>query len=124
MPNDVAHFAIHADDCLRAKTFYEKTFGWAFEPWGPPGFWRIHTSPNGIHGALHERRVPVSGEGMIGFECTIAVEDLEVIREKVSANGGRVTMEPFEIDGVGRLIMFEDTESNTVGAMQYNEGVM
>ena len=37
MPNDVAHFAIHADDCQRAKRFYEEVFGWTFEPWGPPG---------------------------------------------------------------------------------------
>ena len=36
MPNDVAHFAIHADDCQRAKRFYEEVFGWTFEPWGPP----------------------------------------------------------------------------------------
>ena len=39
MPNDIAHFAIHADDCPRAKAFYETVFGWTFEPWGPPNFW-------------------------------------------------------------------------------------
>ena len=36
MPNDIAHFAIHADDCQRAKRFYEAVFGWTFEPWGRP----------------------------------------------------------------------------------------
>ncbi len=69
MPNDVAHFAIHADDCQRAKRFYEEVFGWTFEPWGPPDFWRIHTSPKGIFGALQKRRAPVTGSGMIGYEC-------------------------------------------------------
>ena len=122
MPNNVVHFAIHADDCERAKAFYEKTFGWTFEPWGPPHFWRIHTSPGAIHGALQERRTPVSGKGMIGYECSIAVEDVRASVEAIRANGGTLTMEPFEIEGVGMLAMFEDTEGNVVGAMQYVEG--
>lgn len=123
MPNDIAHFAIHADDCHRAKAFYETVFGWSFEPWGPPNFWRIHTSPDAIHGALQERRAPVSGGGMIGFECTIAVSDVASIARSIQDNGGTLTMQPFEIEGVGTLIMFQDTEGNVVGAMQYDEGV-
>ena len=123
MPNDVVHFAIHADDCERAKAFYQSTFGWTFEPWGPPNFWRIHTSPGAIHGALQERRTEVTGEGMIGYECTIGVEDVEAIQKSIQANGGTVAMAPFEIEGVGTLIMFKDTEGNTVGAMQYQEGL-
>ena len=123
MPNDIAHFAIHADDCERAKTFYERAFGWGFEPWGPPNFWRIHTSPGAIHGALQKRRAPVSGQGMIGFECSIAVDDVEAAAKTIEECGGKVTMQPFEIEGVGTLVMFEDTEGNVVGAMQYQEGV-
>ncbi len=123
MPNPIAHFAIHADDCPRAKAFYEKTFGWTFQPWGPPNFWRVFTSPGAIHGALQERRAPVSGPGMIGFECSIAVEDVKAAAKAIVANGGRVTMGPFDIQGVGTLVMFEDTEGNVVGAMQYLGGV-
>ena len=124
MPNDIAHFAIHADDCLRAKAFYEGAFGWTFEPWGPPNFWRIHTSEGAaIHGALQERRTPVTGHGMTGFECSIAVEDALAAASAIRENGGKVTMGPFEIEGVGTLVMFEDTEANVVGAMQYQEGV-
>lgn len=122
MPNDIAHFAINADDCLRAKAFYETVFGWTFEPWGPPNFWRIFTSPGAIHGALQERREPVSGRGMIGFECSIAVEDVKAIARAIEASGGRVTMQPFLIEGVGTLVTFEDTEGNVAGAMQYLEG--
>jgi len=123
MPNDIAHFAIHADDCQRAKTFYERVFGWTFEPWGPPNFWRIHTSPGGIHGALQQRRTPASPGGMTGFECTIAVADVRAIATTIPQHGGVVTMAPFEIEGVGTLVMFEDTEGNRVGAMQYAAGV-
>ena len=121
MPNDIAHFAIHADDCQRAKTFYEQVFGWTFEPWGPPDFWRVHTSPGAIHGALHKRREPITSGGMKGFECTIAVEDVKQMAAAIEAGGGKLSMQPFEIEGVGTLVMFEDTEGNTVGAMQYLE---
>ncbi len=122
MPNDIAHFAIHADDCQRAKRFYEQVFGWTFEPWGPPNFWRIHTSPDAVHGALQERRTPVQGQGMTGYECTVAVEDVKAIAQAIEQHGGKVTMQPFVIEGVGTLIMFEDTEGNTAGAMQYLPG--
>lgn len=122
MSNHIAHFAIHADNCTRAKTFYERTFGWRFEPWGPPDFWRIHTGPGAIHGALQQRRAPVTGSGMVGFECTIAVDDVHATAKAIAANGGRITMGPFEIQGVGTLVMFEDTEANVVGAMQYETG--
>lgn len=119
MPNDIAHFAIHADDCARAKKFYELTFGWTFEPWGQPNFWRIQTSPGAVHGALQQRRTPVEGRAMIGFECTIAVDDVAATAEAIALHGGEVTMPAFDIDGVGTLIMFDDTEGNIVGAMQY-----
>jgi predicted enzyme related to lactoylglutathione lyase len=121
MPNDIAHFAIHADDCARARTFYESVFGWTFEPWGPPGFWLITTSPGALRGALQQRREPVSGRGMIGFECTIAVEDVEATAEAIERSGGKVTLQPFLLESVGTLVMFEDTEQNVVGAMQYLE---
>ncbi len=99
MPNDIAHFAIHADDCQRAKTFYEKTFGWTFEPWGPPNFWRIHTSPEAaVHGALQERRAPVSGPGMIGFECTVGVEAVKAAVQSIQPTGGQRTIPPAQLE--------------------------
>ena len=119
MPNDIAHFAVHADDCQRAKTFYAEVFGWTFEPWGPPGFWLIETSPGALRGALQERRTSVTGGGMIGFECTIAVADVEATARDIEAHGGKITMAAMEIPTVGTLVMFQDTEGNTVGAMQY-----
>ena len=123
MPNDIAHFAIQADDCQRAKAFYEEVFGWTFELWGPPNFWRIHTSPGAIHGALQERRHPVSGKGTTGFECTIAVEDVGAIAEAIESHGGQVMNQPYVIETVGTLIMFKDTEGNVAGAMKYIDRV-
>jgi len=123
MANDVVHFAIHADDCERARRFYEGVFGWRFEAWGPPGFWLIRTRERGVQGALHERHEPVTGTGMIGFECTISVEDVKEMRGRIERAGGAILTEPFHIEGVGTVLRFSDTEGNVVGAMQYTEGL-
>ncbi len=123
MPNDLAHFAIHADDCERAKRFYETVFGWKFQPWGPPGFWLIETSKGAVGGSLQQRQHAVSGRGMIGFECTVGVEDVRATASAVEKAGGTVVMKPFLIERVGTLIQFQDTEGNSVSAMQYEKGV-
>lgn len=121
--NQLAHFAIHADDVERARTFYEAVFGWTFEAWGPPEFYLIHTRAGGPHGALQKRRTPVSGEGMIGYECTIAVADVKASVSAIESAGGTITSPPFEIPTVGTLAMFKDTEGNVAGVMQYASSV-
>ena len=123
MPNNLASFAIHADDVDRARAFYEAVFGWAFEPWGPPGFYLIHTGDEaspGVQGLMHSRQVPRSGTGLNGVEPTFAVEDVDAIATAVAANGGTLTYGKAEIPTVGTLIRFLDTEGNDIGAMRYD----
>ena len=126
MPHNIRHFAIHAEDTERARAFYQGVFGWRFEDWGPPGFYRVHTgTPDdpGIHGALQQRPKGEEGPGMRGFECSVSVDDLEPIRDAVIAHGGTITYPEHEIPGVGRLFQFEDTEGNVLCAMQYEPGM-
>lgn len=123
IPNAVSHFAVQADDVPRAMKFYEKVFGWRFVPWGPPGFYCIETGlPEnpGILGALHQRHEPVAGRGMIGFECSIAVTDVEAVAERVKRHGGVIVIPKCAIPTVGWMIKFHDSEGNVVGAMQYD----
>jgi uncharacterized protein len=122
MANNLASFAIHVDDVDRARAFYTAVFGWAFEPWGPPGFYLIHTGDDGapgIQGLMHERHEPRTGSGLNGFECTIAVADIDDIAQRVVANGGVITFGKSDIPTVGTLIRFLDTEGNDCGAMRY-----
>ncbi len=124
MPNNVKHFSINADDVPRARRFYEKAFGWKFEPWGPPNFYLIKTGTDeepGLGGALQGRREIVAGKPMFGFECTLGVPSIDETFAAVEANGGKIVMPKFHIPTVGTLIFFEDTEGNVVGAMQYEE---
>lgn len=122
MPNNLRHFAVHADDVERARKFYEQAFGWQFTAWGPPGFFLIKTGIEedpGVQGALQGRREIVAGKPMFGFECTLGVDSIDETIKAVAASGGKIVMPRFHIPTVGTLIFFEDTEGNIVGAMQY-----
>jgi predicted enzyme related to lactoylglutathione lyase len=122
MANNLASFAIHADDVQRCRRFYEAVFGWRFEPWGPPDFYLVHTGDEqnpGIQGLMHKRQEPRAGGGPNCFECTIAVDDLDRLSKAVAANGGRILMDKAPVPTVGVLTKFEDTEGNVLGAMKY-----
>ena len=122
MPSNLASFAIHVDDVDRARAFYEGVFGWEFEPWGPPGFYLIHTGDDdapGIQGLMHQREEPRTGTGLNGVEPTFAVDDVDAVAARVEKHGGTITMAKSAIPTVGALIRFLDTEGNDIGAMQY-----
>jgi predicted enzyme related to lactoylglutathione lyase len=123
MPNHLSHFAINADDVKRARRFYERVFGWGFQPWGPPDFLQINTGDKkdaSVMGALQKRREIVPGDRMIGYECSFSVANVDAVAAAVEANGGKVVMPKVTLTGVGRLIFFKDTEGNIAGAMEYD----
>jgi predicted enzyme related to lactoylglutathione lyase len=121
MPNNLSAFAINADDVSRARKFYEAVFGWNFEPWGPPNFYLIETGKervSTVRGLLQERRALVPGQKMVGFECTISVENIDETMRAVAANGGRIAAPKFHIPTVGTVAYFFDTEGNVAGIIQ------
>jgi uncharacterized protein len=124
MPNHVSHFAINADDLNRARRFCEQVFGWQFEPWGPPGFYLIHTGTAddvGVLGALQKRRELVPGQRTVGYECTVGVESADAAAKAAEANGGKVIMAKTLLPTVGELVWLQDSEGNIVGGMKYDE---
>jgi predicted enzyme related to lactoylglutathione lyase len=121
MSNNLSFFAINADDVPRARKFYEAVFGWGFEPWGPPNFYLIETGKQlmtAFGGALQERRELARGQKMIGFECTITVENIDQTIRAIEANGGRIAAPKFHIPTVGTVAYFFDTEGNVAGIIQ------
>jgi predicted enzyme related to lactoylglutathione lyase len=124
MPNNISFFAINADDVPRARKFYEAVFGWTFEPWGPPGFYVIQTgkgNPDPIPGGLQERRELAPKQKMIGFECTIAVTNIDQAIRAIQANGGRLAAPKAHIPTVGTVAYFFDTEGNVAGIIQQEQ---
>jgi uncharacterized protein len=121
MSSPLSHFALNADDVPASRAFYESVFGWTFEAWGPPGFYRIATGgEHAVEGALQQRRELVPGAPTRGVECTFAVDDVAATLAAVRTAGGVVLMERFTISGVGHLAFFADPSGNPIGAMQYD----
>ncbi len=116
----ISWFAINADDVPRARDFYHKVFGWTFEPWGPPNFYRFQTGePASVRmGGLQERRELVAGGRMIGFECTITVDNIDESIRAIESNGGKMVTAKFRIPGICTVAYFQDTEGNVAGVSE------
>jgi predicted enzyme related to lactoylglutathione lyase len=123
MPAIIRYVAIHADDVERARSFYQTVFGWRFEPSGTLKLYQTTNAGEGLVAALVERREPLSGDGMRGFEVTAGVENLQETIQAILKAGGKLLMPPFHMEGLGELIFFEDTEANRVGAIEYEPGL-
>ena len=121
MTNTLASFAIHADDVQRCRRFYERVFGWRFEPWGPPDFYLVHTGDARLQGLMHKRMEPRGVGGPNCFECSIAVDDIEATTRILKAEGVNILHDRAPIPTVGVLTKFEDTEGNVLGAVQYEK---
>lgn len=125
MKNKLAHFAIHIDDIERAKNFYGEVFEWGFASYGPQDFLQIKadkTETGELIGALQSRNYSPVKEKIIGMECTIAVENVDEIIQRVENNGGQILMPKTAIPYVGWITKFLDTEGNLVCAMQSDRG--
>ena len=121
MKNKMTHFAIHIDNIERAKNFYGQVFDWGFTSYGPPDFLQIKTdkTENGeLIGALQARTYSPVNEKLIGLECTVTVESVDEIIERVKNNGGQILMPKTAIPYGGWITKFLDTEGNLVCAMQ------
>lgn len=123
MKNKLTHFAIHIDDIERAKRFYDGVFEWSFHSYGQPDFLQIKTgkaADEELIGALQSRGYSPVDNKVIGFECTIAVDNIDDIIERVMHNSGKIVMPKTTIPYVGFIVKFLDTEENLVCAMQYD----
>lgn len=121
MKNKLTHFAIHIDNIDRAKKFYGEVFEWGFASYGPADFLQIKAdkTENGeLIGALQSRNYSPVKENIIGLECTISVENVDEIIQRVENNGGKILMPKTAIPYVGWITKFLDTEGNLVCAMQ------
>jgi uncharacterized protein len=126
MKNKMTHFAIHIDNIDRAKNFYDDVFEWGFQSYGQSDFLQIKadkTETGELIGALQSRKYSPVPEKIIGLECTVSVENVDDILEKVKTNGGQLLMPKTAIPYVGWIAKFLDTEGNLICVMQYDNSV-
>jgi hypothetical protein len=126
MAHSVVHFEIFAGDVERARTFYERVFGWTFEVAGGPDFYLIATGPRSdpgvTQGLIAKRRGPAAQGSLNAFRCTIAVSSIADSMAAVKAAGGTLRSAVVEIPHVGKVVEFADTEDNVACIFEYVAG--
>jgi uncharacterized protein len=129
--NRIVHFEIHAGNPERAAKFYRDVFGWEINEWVLPGvqipdenrYWLVTTGPEtepGINGGLLFRRgqVPIEGQAVNAFVCTVGVANLDESVDKALKAGGIVAFPKMAVKDIGWLAYCKDAEGNIFGMMQ------
>ncbi|KND48221.1 MAG: Glyoxalase family protein [Parcubacteria bacterium C7867-006] len=128
MKNRVVHFEIYVDDIERAKKFYTDVFGWEFVDWsgvtGTP-YWGVMTAPMGstepgINGGLMQRQgaTVVPDIAVVGYVCTVQVENIDETIKKVESAGGTMAMPKYALGDMAMQAYYKDTEGNIFGVHQ------
>ena len=118
------HFEIHAADLESAQHFYAVLFGWSFSHMQGMDYHLIHTGADGagIDGGLVRRMGPnpdpQAPTPVIGYICTIDVDDVDACVATALALGGTVALAKMPVPGIGWLAYCKDSESNIFGVMQ------
>jgi len=102
-------------DLDASRAFYEALFGWDFQV-GPPeaGGYSIAT----LEGRTVAGLGPKMGPGPTVWATYVNVDDADEVAAKVSSNGGRVIMAPFDVMDVGRMGIFADPAGAVFGVWQ------
>lgn len=122
----VIHFEMPAKDKKRVKKFYENAFGWQMQQFGPEmGDYILATTtpvdiktqrpiePGAINGGFYQR-----GKDGTVPHVVISVDNLEKHIQIVKKSGGKILGKVMDIPGIGKFVMFKDTEDNRVGMLQ------
>ena len=119
MSGRVVHFEIPYDDGDRARTFYERAFGWQLMHMPEMGYTLAMSGPSGeegptelgfINGGMMERAGPFQAPNLV-----IDVENLEAALAAVNGAGGATVSERQPVGDMGFTAYFTDTEGNLVG---------
>jgi hypothetical protein len=124
----VQHFEVPAEDLVRARKFYEQSFGWITQEWPMPDgskYVGLYTGPVDEKnrwkepGFINGGMVQKGGDFPISSPTiAIVVEDMETALNKVKTSGGAIVMDKKDITGMGLYAYVKDTEGNIIGVWQ------
>ncbi len=120
----VVHFELPADNVERAKTFYQKAFGWDISQYPGMEYHMVGTTevdqttrqpkmPGGINGGMPKRNNEVKNTVI-----TIDTQDIDATLKNVEKLGGKMVQKKQPVGDMGFSAYFKDTEGNVVGLWQ------
>jgi predicted enzyme related to lactoylglutathione lyase len=115
-PGTLSWNELQTRDPAGAKEFYAKVFGWqsadmdfgggTYTVWYPPGV--EPEQGNGVGGMIEMTGDQWPDDVPPNWLVYFAVEDTDATVEKAKELGGAVTVEPFEVESVGRIAVLSD----------------
>jgi predicted enzyme related to lactoylglutathione lyase len=111
---EIGEFAWHelaTTDVNGAWAFYSDLFGWEKKEahdMGPAGIYQVFGFPSLGLGGIYKK--PAEMPGPPNWMFYVRVANLEATVEKVTTNGGSITMEPHDVPGGGRIAMCLDPQ--------------
>ncbi|MBI4127470.1 MAG: VOC family protein [Parcubacteria group bacterium] len=117
--NKVVHFEIPADDMARAKSFYEKVFGWQVNAWDKEYFMAttvpvddrmMPKEPGAINGGFYRRSEKAPNPVLV-----INIPSVDQYIKSVEAAGGRLVTPKIAVGEMGFYARVTDSEGNVIG---------
>lgn len=117
----VCFWEINAEDAEPLANFYKRVLEWETDFNQQSGFYSVKSSgrDSGIAGGIF------TGKGNLPPHRALYVEvdAIDDIMTKVPLHGGKVALEPYDFEGVGRLAFFRDPEGHMIGLIQRQQKV-
>ena len=108
----IVHWAIEAIDPDRQRRFYENVFNWTISDG------HVMLIESGLGGPEPGPAGHIQPGSMSRVSLYVQVRDLTETLERVTANGGIVRSEPFDLPGAPTMAMIEDPEMNPLMLVQ------
>lgn len=106
-----------------AKKFYPALFGWSIKdiPMGPDAVYTIFTREGQDVAACYGNSPDMVAQGVPPhWMAYVSTDSADQTAARVKANGGTVIKEPFDVPGVGRMAVLQDSTGATFCCWQSN----
>lgn len=119
MSGRVVHFEVPFDDGDRARSFYEKAFGWQVMAMPGMDYSLVMSGPSDdagpteagfINGGMMQRQEPFTAPNIV-----IDVANIEDALEAVEDAGGSTVAQRDQVGDIGFAAYFKDSEGNLIG---------
>lgn len=106
-------------DANAAKKFYGQLLGWSFDdtPMGPDAVYTTCKSGGKTVCALYKMGKEMQGVPP-NWLSYVTVDDVDATAKKITANGGKLVKEPFDVMDLGRMLVAQDPTGATFALWQ------
>ncbi|MFD2541695.1 VOC family protein [Lacinutrix gracilariae] len=110
--NHINYIEFKAKDLDATKSFYSKVFGWSFTDYGEM---YIAFSDSGVEGGFEKTDTDIVN----GVLVVLYHQDLEMVKQKVIAANGKISVDTFSFPG-GKRFQFLDPSGNELAVWSHD----